>query len=89
MHFQVNSLITRSEATETELGGLIDGVNALIVQLHRPPSLRGAGTLADVDTDDAVSPSGGDTSSSGNSAGFIDNGSDTGGSDDGGGTEME
>ena len=36
MHFQVNSLITRSEATETELGGLIDGVNALIVQLHRP-----------------------------------------------------
>ena len=33
--YQVNSLITRSEATETDLGGMIDGVNALIVQLHK------------------------------------------------------
>ena len=28
--YQVNSLITRSTATETELGGVIDGVNALL-----------------------------------------------------------
>lgn len=42
---------------------MIDGVNALIVQLHQTLSLRGAGNAADVDTDDNVSPDGGDTSS--------------------------
>lgn len=84
--YQVNSLITRSDATETELGGLIDGVNALIVQLHQTLSLRGAGTSADVDTDDTVSP-GGDVPSGGGSGESSDNGS--GGSDDGGGTEMD
>ena len=83
--YQVNSLITRSDATETELGGLIDGVNALIVQLHQTLSLRGAGTSADVDTDDTVSP-GGDVPSGGGSGESSDNGS--GGSDEGG-TEMD
>lgn len=83
--YQVNSLITRSDATETELGGLIDGVNALIVQLHQTLSLRGAGTSADVDTDDTVSP-GGDVPSGGGSGESSDNGS--GGSDEGG-TKMD
>ena len=87
--YQVNSLITRSATTEAELGGLIDGVNALIIQLHQTLSLRGAGSTADVNTDDTVSPGGGGTPSDGGSGGSSDNGSDTGGSDDGGGTEME
>ena len=87
--YQVNSLITRSATTEAELGGLIDGVNALIIQLHQTLSLRGAGSTADVNTDDTVSPGGGGTPSEGGSGGSSDNGSDTGGSDDGGGTEME
>lgn len=88
--YQVNSLITRSATTEAELGGLIDGVNALIIQLHQTLSLRGAGNTSDVNTDDTVSPGGGNTPSDGGSGGSSDNGSDTGGSDDGGGgTEME
>ena len=88
--YQVNSLITRSATTEAELGGLIDGVNALIIQLHQTLSLRGAGSTADVNTDDTVSPGGGDAPSDGGSGGSSDNGSDTGGSDNGGGgTEME
>ena len=87
--YQVNSLITRSATTEAELGGLIDGVNALIVQLHQTLSMRGAGSTADVNTDDTVSPGGGGAPSDGGSGGSSDNGSDTGGSEDGGGTEME
>ena len=79
--YQVNSLITRSDATETELGGLIDGVNGLIVQLHQTLSIRVAGSTSDVNTDDTVSPGGGDTSSGGSS----DGGSSSGGE----GTEME
>ena len=71
-------MITRSTATETELGGVIDGVNALIVQLHQTLSLRGAGNAADVNTDDNVSPDGGDTPSGGG------NPPSGGGSDDGG-----
>lgn len=86
--YQVNSLITRSESTEAELGGLIDSVNALIIQLHQTLSLRGSGSTSDVNTDDTVSP-GGDAPSGGVSGGSTDSGSDTGGSDDGGGTEME
>lgn len=81
--YQVNSLISRSANTETELGGVIDGVNALIVQLHQTLSLRGAGNAADVGADDNVSPDGGGTPSGG---GSDNNGS--GGSDDPG-TEME
>ncbi|MBQ5674875.1 MAG: hypothetical protein IIV45_07320 [Lachnospiraceae bacterium] len=81
--YQVNSLITRSANTETELGSVIDGVNALIVQLHQTLSLRGAGNAADVNVDDNVSPDGVDTPSGGSSD---NNGS--GGSDDPG-TEME
>lgn len=87
--YQVNSLITRSESTETELASLIDGINGLIVQLHQTLSLRGAGSTSDVNTDDTVSPSGGDTPSGGNSGGSTDSGSGTGGTDDGGSTEME
>ena len=83
-------MITRSATTEAELGGLIDGVNALIVQLHQTLSMRGAGSTADVNTDDTVSLGGGDAPSGGGSGGSTDSGSDTGGSDDGGGgTEME
>ena len=63
--YQVNSLVTRSESTEAELGSLIDSVNGLIVQLHQTLSLRGAGSTSDVNTDDTVSPGGGDTSSGG------------------------
>ena len=80
--YQVNSLITRSADTETELGGVIDGVNALIVQLHQTLSLRGAGNAADVGTDDNVSPDGVDTPSGGGnppSGGGSDSGSDDGG----------
>ena len=85
--YQVNSLITRSDATETELGGLIDGVNALIVQLHQTLSLRGAGTSADVDTDDTVSPGGGQDDSPSGGSGESSGGSSGGSSDSG--TEMD
>ena len=47
-------MITRSATTEAELGGLIDGVNALIIQLHQTLCLRGAGSTADVNADDTV-----------------------------------
>ena len=80
--YQVNSLITRSANTEAELGGVIDGVNALIVQLHQTLSLRGAGNAADVGADDNVSPDGVDTPSGGGnppSGGGSDSGSDDGG----------
>lgn len=78
-------MITRSDATETE----IDGVNALIVQLHQTLSLRGAGTSADVNTDDTVSPgSGQDDSPSGGGSGESSGGSSSGGSSDSG-TEMD
>jgi len=86
--YQVNSLVTRSESTEAELGGLIDGVNGLIVQLHQTLSLRGAGSTSDVNTDDTVSPGGGDTSSGGSTDSGSGDSSD-GGSSGGGGTEME
>lgn len=83
----MNSLITRSTATETELGGVIDGVNALIVQLHQTLALRGAGNAADVNTDENVSPDSGGTPSGGGSDNNGSGGSDSG-SDDGG-TSME
>ena len=86
--YQVNSLVTRSESTEAEFGGLIDGVNGLIVQLHQTLSLRGAGSTSDVNTDDTVSPGGGDTSSGG-STDSGSGGSSDDGSSGGGGTEME
>ena len=86
--YQVNSLVTRSESTEAELGGLIDGVNGLIVQLHQTLSLRGAGSTSDVNTDDTVSPGGGDTSPGG-STDSGSGGSSDDGSSGGGGTEME
>lgn len=87
--YQVNSLVTRSESTEAELGGLIDGVNGLIVQLHQTLSLRGAGSTSDVNTDDTVSPGGGDTSSGGSTDSGSGGSSDGGSSGGGGGTEME
>ena len=86
--YQVNSLVTRSESTEAELGSLIDSVNGLIVQLHQTLSLRGAGSTSDVNTDDTVSPGGGDTSSGG-STDSGSGGSSDDGSSGGGGTEME
>ena len=78
--YQVNSLITRSETTEAELGLVIDSVNALIVQLHQTLSLRGASSTTDVNTEDSVSPGTGNNStpSDGNSGGSSE-----------GGTEME
>lgn len=87
--YQVNSLITRSESTETELGSLIDGINGLIVQLHQTLSLRGAGSTSDVNTDDTVSPSGGDTPSGGSTDSGSGGSSDGGSSGGGGGIEME
>lgn len=87
--YQVNSLVTRSESTEAELGSLIDGVNGLIVQLHQTLSLRGAGSTSDVNTDDTVSPGGGDTSSGGSTDSGSGDSSDGGSSGGGGGTEME
>ena len=87
--YQVNSLVTRSESTEAELGSLIDSVNGLIVQLHQTLSLRGAGSTSDVNTDDTVSPDGGDTSSGGSTDSGSGGSSDGGSSGGGGGTEME
>ena len=87
--YQVNSLVTRSESIEAELGSLIDGVNGLIVQLHQTLSLRGAGSTSDVNTDDTVSPGGGDTSSGGSTDSGSGGSSDGGSSGGGGGTEME
>ena len=87
--YQVNSLVTRSESTEAELGSLIDGVNGLIVQLHQTLSLRGAGSTSDVNTDDTVSPGSGDTSSGGSTDSGSGGSSDGGSSGGGGGTEME
>ena len=87
--YQVNSLVTRSESTEAELGSLIDSVNGLIVQLHQTLSLRGAGSTSDVNTDDTVSPGGGDTSPGGSTDSGSGGSSDGGSSGGGGGTEME
>ena len=87
--YQVNSLVTRSESTEAELGSLIDSVNGLIVQLHQTLSIRGAGSTSDVNTDDTVSPGGGDTSSGGSTESGSGGSSDGGSSGGGGGTEME
>ena len=87
--YQVNSLVTRSESTEAELGSLIDSVNGLIVQLHQTLSIRGAGSTSDVNTDDTVSPGGGDTSSGGSTDSGSGDSSDGGSSGGGGGTEME
>lgn len=87
--YQVNSLVTRSESTEAELGSLIDSVNGLIVQLHQTLSIRGAGSTSDVNTDDTVSPGGGDTSSGGSTDSGSGGSSDGGSSGGGGGTEME
>ena len=87
--YQVNSLVTRSESTEAELGSLIDSVNGLIVQLHQTLSLRGAGSTSDVNTDDTVSPGGGDTSSGSSTDSGSGGSSDGGSSGGGGGTEME
>lgn len=50
--YQVNELVTRTAATSASLGGVIDGVNALIIQLQQTLSHRGAGTKSN--------PSGGD-----------------------------
>ena len=82
-------MVTRSESTEAELGSLIDSVNGLIVQLHQTLSLRGAGSTSDVNTDDTVSPGGGDTSSGGSTDSGSGDSSDGGSSGGGGGTEME
>ena len=87
--YQVNSLVTRSESTEAELGSLIDSVNGLIVQLHQTLSIRGAGSTSDVNTDDIVSPGSGDTSSGGSTDSGSGGSSDGGSSGGGGGTEME
>ena len=90
--YQVNFLVTRSANTETELGGVIDGVNALIVQLHQTLSLRGAGSAVEVNVDDNVSPDGGNTPSGGDNppaGGGSDNGSDDGGDNGGSGTGTE
>ncbi len=90
--YQVNFLVTRSANTETELGGVIDGVNALIVQLHQTLSLRGAGSAVEVNVDDNVSPDGGNTPSGDDnppSDGGSDNGSDDGGDNGGSGTGTE
>ena len=87
--YQVNSLVTRSESTEAELGSLIDSVNGLIVQLHQTLSIRGAGSTSDVNTDDTVSPGSGDTSSGGSTDSGSGGSSDGGSSGGGGGTEME
>lgn len=87
--YQVNSLVTRSESTEAELGSLIDSVNGLIVQLHQTLSIRGAGSTSDVNADDTVSPGGGDTSSGGSTDSGSGGSSDGGSSSGGGGTEME
>lgn len=46
--FQVNELVTRSTATSDSLGKVIDGVNALVIQLQQTLSLRGAGSKPNV-----------------------------------------
>lgn len=51
--YQVNELVTRTADTSASLVGIIDGVNALIIQLQQTLSHRGAGTKSN--------PSGGDS----------------------------
>ncbi|MDL2212630.1 DUF6261 family protein [Bacteroides sp. OttesenSCG-928-N06] len=46
--YQVNELVTRSAATSESLGKVIDGVNALVIQLQQTLSLRGAGSKPSV-----------------------------------------
>lgn len=41
--YQVNELVTRTAATSESLGKIIDGINALIIQLQQTLSWRGAG----------------------------------------------
>lgn len=42
--YQVNELVTHSQETSASLGKLIDGINALVIQLQQTLSHRGAGT---------------------------------------------
>lgn len=42
--YQVNELVARNAATSTALGTIIDGINALVIQLQQTLSHRGAGT---------------------------------------------
>lgn len=44
--YQVNELVTHVQATSASLGKLIDGINALVIQLQQTLSHRGAGTKA-------------------------------------------
>lgn len=46
--YQVNDLVTRTAATATALGGVIDGINALVIQLQQTLSHRGAGSTSNV-----------------------------------------
>lgn len=46
--YQVNELVTRTASTSETLGKVIDGVNALVIQLQQTLSKRGAGTKSDV-----------------------------------------
>lgn len=46
--YQVNELVTRTAATSESLGEVIDGVNALVIQLQQTLSKRGAGTKSNI-----------------------------------------
>lgn len=62
--YQVNELVTRTPATTESLGTLIDGINALVIQLQQTLSHRGAGTMPDASGSNPVTPdSGGDSDS--------------------------
>ena len=81
--YQVNELVTRAQATSKSLGTVIDGVNALVVQLQQTLSMRGAGNKANTPSDDNVHPGGGSGGGSG------DSGTGDSGSGGSGGADFE
>lgn len=82
--YKVNEIVTRSDATATALGGVIDSVNAYVLQLQETLARRNAGTKTDISGGTTVNPGTGGGSSTGG-GGSTGGGSSTGGGDSTGG----
>lgn len=54
--YQVNELVTRNESSRTALGGVIDAINAITLQLQQTLSRRGAGGKPSTPSDNPDKP---------------------------------
>lgn len=68
--YQVNELVTRAPATAESLGKVIDGVNALVIQLQQTLSHRGAGSKPGAPGGDPENP--GTDTDNGGGGGVVD-----------------